>query len=314
MKIGVVGFGSIGRRHCENLLSLGEQQIGLLREKGNDNSLGLNEYTDSHKFFAEKWDAIILSNPTSQHFNFLYEKISPTTACLIEKPVVANREEWTKLSQKFPESPAYWMLAMNMRFHPAFEVIEEFLKKQGLGRVHSARFFVGQYLPDWRPSQDYRQSYSAKKNLGGGVVLDLIHEIDLALRFFGAPSEPLKSICLQTGSLDIETEDLAECIYLGQKRELISIHLDYLARSYERKLEIYGSMGALSCDWATGKVEVKSADGSVQVLRPEGFDRNAMYVSELKYFLSSLLEKRPLRPNLKEGLDALDMALKIKNL
>ncbi|MBT3748588.1 MAG: Gfo/Idh/MocA family oxidoreductase, partial [Bacteroidetes bacterium] len=194
MKIGMIGYGSIGRRHVENLLFLGQKDIVLLREIGVGNPHNLQEVSTIEDLILAKPQAIILANPTSMHSKYLELILKDGIDILAEKPLVSSISEVNRLERELIEYSGVGMTAFNLRFHPCIQKAKEILSSGLLGNIYSARLYVGQYLPDWRPGKNYSEIYSAKKELGGGVVFDLIHEIDIACDLFGVPTGRISSI------------------------------------------------------------------------------------------------------------------------
>lgn len=166
-----------------------------------------------------------------------------------------------------------------------------------------ARFTVGQYLPDWHPGTDYSRSYSAKKNMGGGCALDLIHEIDLAIHLLGKPVLPIHSLLAKVSKLAIETEDTADFLYLTETNVSVSVHLDYLYRGYKRVFEIVGEEGTIVCDLFQSRILV-TGTSSERTLFEEKFEfhRNDMYLDLMKYYLGCVANGTAAEPSLRDGL------------
>ena len=178
-----------------------------------------------------------------------------------------------------------------MRFYWAISKIRHFLTDNTAGRVISARIEFGQYLPDWHPWEDYSKGYSAKKNLGGGIIFDAIHEIDYARWFFGSVAKVV-SMYDKLSNLKIETEDTADILLRFTKGPLVNIHLDYLQRVYSKSCKIVGEKGTIEWRFDDHLVRVYSAFSNKwkEYKEPKGYDLNQMYVDEMKYFLNSIKE------------------------
>ncbi|MDX9929787.1 MAG: Gfo/Idh/MocA family oxidoreductase [Bacteroidales bacterium] len=312
MKAGLIGYGSIGKRHVANLLSLGIADITLLRTEGSGNEHNLREIHDPGEFMAMPFDFVVVSNPTTCHYSTIMPLIRSGMNLLVEKPVVFTSREADELESLLGTYAGRGMVAYNMRFHPCIAVIRDIINEGLLGRPLSARLFVGQYLPDWRPGTDYRTGVSALKSLGGGVVLELIHEIDLAIHLFGEPVAPPKSLALKISGLETETEDISEIIYLSERNTLVSVHQDYLSRTYRRTISISGEEALLLCDLKDARVTVTGKDGSViRELNPP-FVRNDMYLSIMTYYTGCLTKGTEPEPSLEESLISLRLALRVK--
>jgi len=312
MKIGLVGYGSIGKRHTENLLTLGYRNITLFRTSGKGNDHNLKEIYDFQEFTKEHFDFVIISNPSTKHFQTALPFLRSDTNLLIEKPLVFTEEEEVALESLVERYKGIGMVALNMRFHPCMTRLKEILSSGLLGKAYSARFSVGQYLPDWRPGKDYSTGVSALKKLGGGVVLELIHEIDMAIYLFGSPSSEISSIALKTSDLEIETEDISEILWKSESNTIISVHQNYLSRSYRREIEIIGAEGTIFCDLKASTIRIIGINGAIMAEETIPFERNDMYLSLMKYFAGCVKEGQHAHPDLSESLDSVRVALKVK--
>jgi predicted dehydrogenase len=314
IKVGVIGYGSIGHRHCENLIRIGVSDITLFREKGKGNHLGFKEIYDKQEFLSGDYDFIILSIPTAFHFKYLETLIPRQVNLLVEKPIAATSDELDTLKILLTNYKATGMCAYNMRFHPCVKKVKEIIDSQTIGKIYSARFFVGQYLPDWHLGEDYRISYSSKKNLGGGVVLDLIHEIDLASHLCGPVKDHFHAMVGKVSDLEIETEDLAEIHYRSVNNAFVSVHLDYLVRGYSRYFEIISEKGRIFCDLFKNEVQFINDRNEISgIFRFADFNRNDMYLSLMEYYLNNIEAKTNPCPSLTAGLASLEIALMAKS-
>jgi predicted dehydrogenase len=314
LKVGVIGFGSIGKRHCENLMRLGITNITLYREKGKGNGKDLKEVYCFDEFLLGNFDFVVLSNPTAYHFTFLEKLIPLQINLFVEKPIAASNHEYKKLRALFKDYKAIGMTAYNLRFHPCVKKVKEILDNKTLGNTFSGRFFVGQYLPDWHPESDYKTSYSSSAELGGGVVLDLIHEIDLAQYLCGNAKKDFHSIVGKVSDLKIETEDLAEIHYRSTNNSIVSIHLDYLVKGYSRYFEMVCEKGRIYCDLFKNEIQlIADRNEIIDSYSFSGYNRNDMYLSMMEYFVKNIEENTIPVPSLKDGLTSLKLALMIKS-
>lgn len=314
MKIGVIGFGSIGKRHCENLKLLGYNNVTLLRTKNKGNQLGLEEEYDEEKFIKTPYDFIILSNPSSLHTKYLEKLIISQHNLLVEKPIGASEEDLIKLGAMIRDYKGKGMIAYNLRFHPCVKKVKAMLKKNALGKIYYAYFYVGQYLPDWRSDIDYRESYSAKKELGGGVILDLIHEIDLSEYFFGKIGNNFHAIVDKVSKFEINCEDIANIHYKSELGIVISIHLDYLRRGYARYFEIVCERATVHCDLYKAKITITGNENIIlNSFDFNNFNRNQMYLSMLQYYIECIKKNKKPFPSIENGLSSLNTALIAKS-
>jgi len=293
---------------------MGYSDITLLRSRAKSNPLGLNEVYDDDEFMSVPFDFVILSNPTSLHFRYLKKLITLRRNLFVEKPIAVAFDEATELAVLLKNYDGLGMCAYNLRFHPCVVKINELLSGNIAGKVYSARFFVGQYLPDWRPGVDYRKSYSARKSLGGGVILDLIHEIDLAEFFCGSVQTGFHAIVDKVSDLEIDSEDIAEIHYKSNKEILVSIHMDYLTKGYSRHFELLCENANVCCDLFDTRIKITGSDNKIlnSFLFPD-FQRNDMYLSLIKYYTNCIKSGVQPVPTLTDGLSSLTTALNAKS-
>ena len=313
MIFGIIGYGSIGQRHVRNLLNLGHKNIVLLRNIGSGNEYNFKEYTEIELFLDTQPDAVIISNPTSFHAPYLETLLINNFNVLVEKPVVSSKEELDSIKFKLKDYDGIGMTAYNMRFHPCVSEIQRILNDNELGAAYSARFFVGQYLPDWRPKKNYSKSYSAIKEMGGGVTFDLIHEIDLAYFLIGKPESKINVEVEKLSNLNIQTEDLVEVLYRSKRNCIVSVHLDYICREYQRYIEIIGERCSLRADLYTNQITCSSSIVEINTKTFEEFSRNDMYLKMLSSFISCIEEKTVSPISLQEGLISNEIAIDIRN-
>ncbi|GHE53479.1 Gfo/Idh/MocA family protein [Roseivirga thermotolerans] len=292
MRVLVAGFGSIGRRHTQNLLSLGVDDIYLLRTKSAGNEFNLPEITDPKELVELKPDAVIVATPTSEHISLLNTLIDNNISFLCEKPLVHKKEDWARLRERSGDYSSLAMIGYNMRFHPVVKKLVELVNNQAVGRTLFARFFVGQYLPDWRPGKNHLEVYSAHKEQGGGVVLDLVHEIDMADLLFGEPLSKLAFISERVGNVTVDADDVAEISYISSSGTLVNIHLDYLFRGYKRDILISGEKGNIRADLFKNTISTTGVDDkTIQNFTFGSFERNDMYLDMLKDYIGRLGDK-----------------------
>jgi hypothetical protein len=227
MKFIIIGLGSIGQRHQGILTSLGHEVIPCHR--GDDLKALIS---------ATHPDGVLICNPTSLHLKTAKAVLEFDLPLLIEKPLSHNLDGTADLKGKI-------LVAYCLRFQPGLRQIKQQLTDRAIGKVLTAKIFCSTYLPEWHPGTDYTQSYSAKKSLGGGVLLDLSHEIDYAVWFFGRAK--IVSAKLQiVPELKIETEAVADLEIEFVSGVTAQIHLDYVTKPPRRGCLIKGEAGNLS--------------------------------------------------------------------
>jgi predicted dehydrogenase len=203
------------------------------------------------------------------------------------------------------------LVGFQFRFHPTLRKVKELLSSGDLGQPISARVFWGEYLPDWHPWEDYRLSYSARSDLGGGVVLTQSHPFDFLHWLFGDVNSIFGTV-RRSGDLEIDVEDVAEVDleFIGGLKA--SVHLDYLQKPPTNWLEIVCARGYLKWDAATGLLSVSYASGDAEEFPvPNGFERNDMFLSELHHFIDTANGKATPQCTLQDGIKALQIALAV---
>jgi predicted dehydrogenase len=200
-----------------------------------------------------------------------------------------------------------------MRFHPGLREIKRLLAASAVGRVIAARVEGGQYLPDWHPWEDYRRGYSARRELGGGVILDAIHEIDYLRWLFGPVAD---AVCLagKLSQLEIDTEDTAAMLLRFENGIFGEVHLDYVQRAYRRTCQVIGEEGTIHWDFSAGQVRWYSARTRQWQLyeNPAGWEVNQMYIDEMEHFLACLAGEAKSELVVSEAAQVLRIALAAK--
>jgi len=326
MKALFVGLGAVGQRHLRNLLTLQpNSQILSFREKGNLNIISNNleiepnenleekfhirTFRSLDEAFKEKPNITFVCNPSSLHIGVAKKAAESGSDIFIEKPLSSNMDGVEELLKVIDQNKIITSLGFQLRFNPLVQKIKEVLRSGILGKILSARLEVCEFLPNFHTYEDYRDTYPAKKSLGGGVVLSQIHEIDLFIYFFGLPNS-LFAIGGKRGSLEIDVEDSVD-ILLSYKDMSASIYMDFLQKDKRRVGTIYGEQGLLEYNLNTLELET-NISGKITKMEIPKIDRNDMFLEELSYFLLCSKEKRPSKIDVKEGLKSLLVAKAVK--
>jgi predicted dehydrogenase len=318
MKALLIGLGSIGRRHLRLLVEMIDCEIICWRSgkeqvlPGVDDKYEVEAFDSLDQAISEKPDFAIIANPTSLHVETALALAKADIPFLIEKPVSDRMEGLDSLKEIVSEKNLPVLVGFQLRHHSGYKQLLELINSGEIGRPLNLQGCVGQYLPDWRPDVDYRQSYSAKKNFGGGVILDLCHEIDIAISILGQVLR-VSCICDHYSDLEIETEDMADITMEHQGRCVSHIHLNYLERDYMWVTTVMGSLGTITWDYGKGYVEIVRSGGTSQRWdNPVGFERDWLFRDQLKHWLEVLNGKTPPLVNLDDGIVATQIALAAK--
>lgn len=265
MKWGVIGYGSIGKRHVKNILSLRDEVIVLTKNKEcvHTTCKSIEELLTIHLP-----EVILLCNETSSHINS-YKEIrshNKELRLLIEKPI------FDKI-YNLPSDPNV-CVAYCMRFHPLINKLKE---KISASKVLAAKFYVGQYLPNWREGRNYQDTYSAKKERGGGVLRDLSHEIDLAQFLLGDLSLNY-SFSSKISDLEISSDDIFTGFFKTKTCPNIIVEMNYLDQIFQRYLVIFTNEKTIKIDFINGTISTNQISEKIE------FDKNEMYLEMLMKF------------------------------
>jgi predicted dehydrogenase len=304
MRFAVLGLGSIGSRHARNLLAQGHEVIAfdprkVTAEEDWPRGASLDET-------IARADAVLVATPTSLHAEHALAAIEAGVPVLVEKPLAMTATEAVRVASCARERETICGVAMNLRFHPALRVLRGLLADGALGRVLYARVSAGSDLRDWRPGSDYRQSYSARRDLGGGVVRDSIHELDYLTWLLG-PAESVSAEVGHVSDLEIDVEDLGLALVRLASGAFASVDLTYLDPVYRRGCLIVGSLASVEWDWTRGTIEVRRVQE-----KPETIDVSAdvalTYVAELEDFVHAVRGGPPPCTSVEEGAATVALA------
>jgi predicted dehydrogenase len=313
MKILIAGLGSVGRRHLRNLVSLGEHDILLYRTHQStlpDEELSTYPVeTDLTAALAQIPDAVIIANPTALHLDVAIPAALAGYHILLEKPISDTLERVDELQFAVQASGARVLVGFQYRYHPGLKQAAEILASGEIGRPLSVRAHWGEYLPNWHPWEDYRKSYAARKDLGGGVVLTLTHPMDYLRMLFGEV-DALWALTAQINDLEIDVEDTAEIGLRFASGVMGSVHLDYNQQPGRHQLEIICTLGTIRWDNAGEALAVYSAekDKWQTTPLPENFERDDLFRAQIAHFLEVVQDKAEPLCSLDDGIWAQKLA------
>ncbi|QZA89086.1 Gfo/Idh/MocA family oxidoreductase [Salinarchaeum sp. IM2453] len=310
MKVLVVGLGSIGHRHARLLKNIDKHiDVIALRQECTGNSLGIQEYSSFKKAFKKDIDAAVIANPTHKHVKTAIKCAKNDCHLLIEKPLSHSLEGVDTLINIVSDRELITLMGCQLRYDPILEKIREMIKETALGEIVSYRAETGSYLPDWRPDQDYRSSYSADPQMGGGVVLDLIHELDYTYWLLKELKITASEISY-VDMLDINSEAVAEMIFRSHNGPIGSIHLDYCRRKPKREIEVICEQGTIIGDLKNKELTVERHNS----VERESFDygRDVRFRNQLDYFWDCIQEGKQTHNDVQEGKRILELALQAR--
>jgi predicted dehydrogenase len=310
----VVGAGSIGRRHIANLLALGAEVVAVRQRAALAEELarefGIATFASLEAALATRPVAAVIGNRTDQHVETALAAARAGCHLYIEKPVAPSRTGLAELEAEVERRGLVVEVGCMWRFHPSLRTLKRLLDDGAIGTVHSAHVFVGQHLADWRPDRDYRESYSARRAHGGGVLLDLVHELDYLAWLLGRPREVFAFI-EHLSELETDAEDTAELLLRLESGALAHVHLDCVRPVYGRGCEIVGADGVLTWDAVRGRVlwERRPPHARRMFRVARAFERNAMFLEAMKHFLARIAHGGPPAVSLAEAIGVLEVVL-----
>jgi predicted dehydrogenase len=316
MKFLIAGLGSIGRRHLRNLVSLGERDVILYRTHRStmpeEDLAGYPVYTNLEEAFAAKPDAVVIANPTALHMQVAIPAANHGIHILLEKPISHNHEQVDELVNAVTRNKVKALVGFQYRFHPSLRKLKEIVSAGTIGTPVSCRVHWGEYLPDWHPWEDFRKSYAARQDLGGGVVLTLCHPFDY-LRWMFGEVDSLWAQTAEVSELPIGAESTTDVGLRFVNGMLSTVHLDYIQRPGVHTLEVVGTQGTLRWDNSTGALNCYLANTREWTVHPPpiGFERNHLFIAEMQAFLDLLQEKASSPCSLQDGIKALDITLAV---
>ena len=284
-KIAFVGFGSIASRHLKNvhayLASQGDScTVDLYRSSfGRTLSEELQRQVSNIYLYVDEipseriYDVVFVTNPTSMHYETVEKFATHTKSFFIEKPVFDSTTVDEQIFETIKDIPSY--VACPLHYNSVLQYVKQNLNPD---EVICARAMSSSYLPDWRSGQDYRNTYSAHKDLGGGVSIDLIHEWDYLTWLFGMPTA-CHSMINKVSNLEIDSNDLA--IYIGRNEKTIfELHLDYFGRQTQRTLDLFTADDSIHCNLISGTVDYLKEGRTIKLES----ERNAYQMAEIEHF------------------------------
>lgn len=299
LKVCFIGVGSIARRHIRNLRDIcGQRGVDLIIDAVRRDSISADGvdtiYTDD---IPDRYDIIFITNPTSLHLSTLQKYHDKGKHFFIEKPVVSLSQIEEADSFKC-RSDAVYYVACPLRYNAVIQWIKNNINSS---EVLSVRSIASSYLPDWRPGQDYRKTYSAHKDMGGGVSIDLIHEWDYLTYLFGWPKH-VKSFIGRKSDLEIESDDYA--IYIAEFANMIAeLHLDYFGRKTIREIQIITKNNTFIGNIAESRI-TELGSGKITDF---GEERDNYQVRELEHFLDMVCGRTNTEDGFHHGLDVLKL-------
>jgi predicted dehydrogenase len=330
LKVLFAGLGSIGQRHVRNLRRLLGDDVEILayRAKGGgpvlnadmtvrpdcdlESTYGIRSFQDLNDALEQRPDAVFVTNPNTLHLPVAIRAADAGCHLFIEKPLSHSLEGVEELVDLVEQQQLVAFVGYQFRFHPGLKLVKSMIEQNELGQLAAASIVNGEYVPDWHPYEDYSASHAALQELGGGCLRIQTHELDCASWLFGMPTHVF-AVGGQLSRLEVDVDDsvslLLACARDGRAVP-VQIHLDYLQRPPQRTCEVIGDEGRVRYDYYANVVETYRTKTRLRnTYHFEGFDRNEMFMDELRHFLACMRgDESPLIP-LSEAVDSLKISL-----
>lgn len=330
MKVLFAGLGSIGQRHLRNLQSLRGDQVEVLAyrtrradlvltdqlavesESGLEGRYGIRVFSDLEEALSQHPEVVFVTNPSSLHIPVAMAAARAGAHLFIEKPLSNSMEGVSALIDLVEQKGLVGFVGYQLRFHPALQQIQQWVSRGAIGRLLAVRAEVGEYLPGFHAYEDYRRTYAARSDMGGGVVLSQIHELDYLQALFGMP-ERVFALGGKLSSLEIDVEDVASTLLEMRQPDgrflPMHLHQDYIQRPAIRACQIIGERGKVLWDYHSGTLQQFDAEGQLQAaLDFSDLPRNQLFLDEMRHFLECLEGKQQPIVSLREAARSLIIA------
>ncbi|EGR0627444.1 Gfo/Idh/MocA family oxidoreductase [Vibrio cholerae] len=315
-RVAVVGLGNIATRHRRNIKQLfPHAQLYAMSASGR-----MPHETVSHAdhlvesidvLITQQVQLVIVASPAPFHAAHAIPLIEAGIAVLIEKPVTATLDELKALQEVAAQYSTPVAVGYCIRYLSSAIEMKKRLASGMLGNMYHAHVEVGQYLPDWRPSKDYRESVSARAVLGGGALLELSHEFDYTQWLLGELTLE-HAILSQSEELGLEVEDSADMLLSTKQKAVVHLHLDFLQRKAYRQCRFVGSQGALEWDLIGNEIRFVSAQGTQVLYSEPTWDKNQMYTAMVLDFVAYIHRQPSQCVSLDEAAKSLELIAQIK--
>ena len=317
MKALIAGLGSIGVRHLNNLHTLGIEELGAVRTRNLPPPAqivpaNVKIFQDLDHALKQNYDLVVVANPTSLHLETLIKALNAGCHVYMEKPVAHEKRHLSELAHHVDPHGPRVLVGCQLRMHPGLQKIEQWIRQNRLGKIYSVQVDLGEYLPDWHPWEDYRQSYAARADQGGGVILTLIHELDYLHWLFGKP----KSVFAVGGhrtSLEVTAEDTALITFETERGVCVQLRMDYWRNPPVRHMNTVAEKAIIDWDYPSRLTTLKQ-DGHIleEISLAPSWDRNELFLSMMKEFIEGIPSGSTPRITLQDGMDVLNTALAAK--
>lgn len=308
----IVGAGSIGERYIRNLWSLGYKNLVVLRSR----NLPFRDIGNASVSIVNSWREIdaykpvvaFVCNPTAMHLESAIECAMRGIHVLVEKPLSHNMVGLDRLIQKSTETGTLVHVGYMMRHHPLLKKVQAMTNSNKYGKLLQIQSHWGEYLPDWHPWEDYRTSYAARRDLGGGAALTLSHDLDIAFWIAGGELTNYQRIFNFSSTLEVDVESGADFLMQFDNSIVANVHLNFFQRSKERWYKFLFEHTVVFVDFFRSEMFILG-EGAERKENLNDFDRNDLFLDQIKYFFNSLNQPERSVDNIRESMRIIKLCI-----
>lgn len=309
-RIVIFGFGSISRKYVRLIKEyfpdvevhiISSRKIDIYKE-----SFLIDGHSLDHLNIRRiNPDGVIIASPAPEHLSDALKCLDLNIPILIEKPLSNSLKNISYFHKKILEKKSKILIGYVLRYSANAKFYKQNISNPNLGSLLYAEIICSSYLPNWRPNQDYRRTVSASSKYGGGVLLELSHEIDYANWFFG-PFLKVHSVLKNSRTLDIDVEDTADLILTNTKGMNVIIHLDFCTRYPQRKCTLYGSEATMKLDFLDSKIELFNP--KLETLFSNNEDNlDIVFINQLRYFFGGVFHQELIKSNIENAIETINI-------
>lgn len=328
MKYLFIGLGGIGQRHLRNLInmSLDDDKFFAYRVRCEqfvlDDKLQIEEnyrleekynltvFNDLDRALEVQPDVVFICNPTSLHMKTMLKVAKQRCHFFVEKPLSHNMDNLEMLCDLVKNNRIITYVGYQQRYNPCIIKAKEIIDSEILGELISVNAEVGECVKNWHKYEDYKRMYACRRDLGGGVVLSQIHELDYLYYFFGMPIS-VYAVGGHVSDLEIDVEDVVDILlkyHIKGKNIPVHVHEDYIQTPASRTCKIVGTKGRIEFDLIKAEFIQYNEFGECICNEKYNFERNDMFKSELHDFLECVKNEKESNIPIEAGIQSLKMA------
>lgn len=315
-RIAVIGLGNIAYRHLKNIKSLfPDARIMVISASGRTldaADLGVDTSgTSIEDVIAFNPDMAVVASPATYHADHVVALVSRGIPVMVEKPIAGNFAQAQSILSTLAQSKSSVAVGYILRYLGSAKAMKKAIEDEVVGRIYHVSVNVGQFLPDWRPGKSYQNSVSASAKLGGGVLLELSHELDYLRWLFGPLTLQFAHLC-HSHELNLEVEEMADVLLTFGEGSVCSLHMDFLQKTVQRYCHVIGELGRLEWDIVTNSVLLTTPDGNEELYSDPGCDRNQMYLDLMREFVAAIEGKHKVAMHVQDACDTVQLIDEIK--